>query len=1213
MNETKYSFQKLTPINCADISVYEQAINFVFENSDIRNVAISGAYSAGKSSVLETYKSKNGEYHFVHLSLAHFHTAELEKEHEDKVKESILEGKILNQLLHQITSEKIPQSNFRVKKGIDTSYLVKLTTVICIFIFSLLFLIFSSNIILFVTSLQENWLKDILAFIFNSYSIIISALIFLISSVIIVYSLIKAQKNKNIFRKISLQGNEIEIFEEQDDSYFDKYLNEVLYLFENIEADVIVFEDMDRFNSSRIFERLREVNTLVNINKKINMGDGFKPLRFFYLIRDDIFTSKDRTKFFDYIIPIIPIVDSSNSYDQFIKLLNQSEVIGMFENSFLQSLTLYIDDMRILKNIYNEFIVYIHRLNNTELNWNKMMAIIVYKNLFPRDFSDLQLDKGFVFEIFEQKKSLIADSLKVISDKREELVSRLDRIKKESLVSIEELHDAFSAKEKRLPRNYYSQNLTSEGLEMKRENDIELEKREQALNDIIDGNLTLIEREITEIEYKENRIYAKAIKELITKENVDKIFSVKRNNEVGDINEFKEIKCNDYFALLKFLIRNGYIDETFKDYMTYFYDDSLSASDKTFLRRITDRRGAAYTYILKEPKKILESPIIRNIEFELEEILNFDLFEYLLKNSSNSHYNKFLRIIISQLRQTNNYEFLSMFYERNLANKLLIKKINTEWVSFFSNVLQGNLIPLNLIRQFSIETLCFTDKETINEVNVDACLTKYISNCQDYLKIDRPDIKSLITGFVQIGVLFNSINYNESNKELFDEVYKFNLYKLNFENILLMLKNKYNIESEADILHRNYSTIQLYPNSPLAKYISNNIVNYTEFIIENCLGEITDTEANAILILNNESLDLAVKNRYIEFLSTIISDITLVEDSSLWVTLVSQRNLMFSTSNFVNYFTKLGLDSALIRFLNNTQLKIDFTATQKDFGEKTAEKLFDMISICNDIETVKYRKILNDLNFYFDNFEAVSIEEEKFNIIVEDELLSMDQESLEFVRDKYSNHLYQFIKRNLIKYLELQNTQNFKFDEAIQILKWEIDDVKKIELLDFTHEKISIVGMQYSDEVNSYIIFHNLCTNDIPQLFENYAEYGVKACHAILSLAIEEIDNIITNGLQLDDTLVSIILKSEKVNRKNKIMLFTNSIPYFNEEECVTHFIELELPELNGIFLKGSGRRNYKKTIEVTTILESLKVNGWIYEYREDERNNDKYLVIKNK
>ena len=81
----------------------------------------------------------------------------------------------------------------------------------------------------------------------------------------IVYGVIRVQKNKNVFRKLNLQGNEIEIFEESDDSYFDKYLNEVLYLFENADADVIVFEDMDRFNANKIFERLREINTLANI------------------------------------------------------------------------------------------------------------------------------------------------------------------------------------------------------------------------------------------------------------------------------------------------------------------------------------------------------------------------------------------------------------------------------------------------------------------------------------------------------------------------------------------------------------------------------------------------------------------------------------------------------------------------------------------------------------------------------------------------------------------------------------------------------------------------------------------------------------------------------------------------------------------------------------------------------------------------------------
>ncbi|MFR1060991.1 MAG: hypothetical protein ACLSEY_11185 [Enterocloster sp.] len=43
----------------------------------------------------------------------------------------------------------------------------------------------------------------------------------------------------------------------------------------------------------------------------------------FYLLRDDIFVSKDRTKFFDYIVPVVPVVDGSNSYDQFISLFQK--------------------------------------------------------------------------------------------------------------------------------------------------------------------------------------------------------------------------------------------------------------------------------------------------------------------------------------------------------------------------------------------------------------------------------------------------------------------------------------------------------------------------------------------------------------------------------------------------------------------------------------------------------------------------------------------------------------------------------------------------------------------------------------------------------------------------------------------------------------------------------------------------------------------------
>ena len=209
----EYHFQKLTPINNADISVYEEAIDFVFDNSDIKNVAISGPYSAGKSSVLESYKAKHTDHSFVHLSLAHFRTPKQESdEPESSVKESVLEGKILNQLIHQIPSEKIPQTNFRVKKDINLGYLIWLTVLTSLFVGSIAFLLSYQRATAYITGLPDNWIENILSVLFDPFAPIFAALICVICSVAIIFLLIRAQKNKNIFRKISLQGNECEIF-----------------------------------------------------------------------------------------------------------------------------------------------------------------------------------------------------------------------------------------------------------------------------------------------------------------------------------------------------------------------------------------------------------------------------------------------------------------------------------------------------------------------------------------------------------------------------------------------------------------------------------------------------------------------------------------------------------------------------------------------------------------------------------------------------------------------------------------------------------------------------------------------------------------------------------------------------------------------------------------------------------------------------------------
>ena len=86
-------FQKLTPTSNVDLNAYEEGFEFIFSNDDIRNIAISGPYSSGKSSLLESYKKKHPQKTFIHISLAHF-----TNENKDNEKKKL---RIVKQLLRE--------------------------------------------------------------------------------------------------------------------------------------------------------------------------------------------------------------------------------------------------------------------------------------------------------------------------------------------------------------------------------------------------------------------------------------------------------------------------------------------------------------------------------------------------------------------------------------------------------------------------------------------------------------------------------------------------------------------------------------------------------------------------------------------------------------------------------------------------------------------------------------------------------------------------------------------------------------------------------------------------------------------------------------------------------------------------------------------------------------------------------------------------------
>ena len=157
---------------------------------------------------------------------------------------------------------------------------------------------------------------------------------------------------------------------------------------------------MDRFGTSNIFLKLRELNQLFNESKIVG-----RHITFVYAIKDDVFKDEERTKFFDYITTVIPVINPSNSKDKLKELLiSKGFEVNEIPDDDLSEMAFFIQDMRILINIVNEYKQYREKLctdKTRKLNLTKLLAMIVYKNYYPQDFAQLHRREGKVYSCIQ--------------------------------------------------------------------------------------------------------------------------------------------------------------------------------------------------------------------------------------------------------------------------------------------------------------------------------------------------------------------------------------------------------------------------------------------------------------------------------------------------------------------------------------------------------------------------------------------------------------------------------------------------------------------------------------------------------------------------------------------------------------------------------------------------------------------------------------------
>lgn len=495
--------------------VYSKKLDELIEDKNTNNIAVTAPYDSGKTTMLKSYfKNKENKYKwyvkktnkfidginrikkyfffqpnllanikdYEFINIPNFFNTIGDEENQkasskdgekedfntendrNKINTEIeLEKSIIEQLLYKPNTNKYPDSNLsRLKVRSKSSILCSF--IYFIFVVSYLIRLFGkSSIFLWFNSLPI-WNN----FIFQLVSVAVIG----IGTWKTFNSMIHAIGRIKLHASTKMGPVELSGDTEHDKGpvidLFNYYGDELQYYFHRNNIRVVIFEDLDRFNTPLIFQKLHELNS--NLNKSGNS------ITFIYSLKDKVFSVKGtetsaavlKAKFFDAIIPVFPIHSYRDSSKTFIseseqygfvninsedkedyfrerdKELEEKKVSGIrIDDKYLKGLGLYIFDTREIKNIISETYFYFAELplkmfqeekGGDSNAINKLLAMMVYKNEFPDDFDNLASGKEsklekFINGIADVKSVLINKEVKKNNEKINELNSKIEELK----------------------------------------------------------------------------------------------------------------------------------------------------------------------------------------------------------------------------------------------------------------------------------------------------------------------------------------------------------------------------------------------------------------------------------------------------------------------------------------------------------------------------------------------------------------------------------------------------------------------------------------------------------------------------------------------------------------------------------------------------------------------------------------------------------------
>lgn len=1021
------------------------------DQPNVFNIALTGSYGAGKSSILKTFKAYYPEYHYVNVSLASFVEVNLSdgdntvKGKEDGFEEQ-LEYSILQQLFYHVKATNIPESRFGRIERISKKKRILMVLGILLFVVA--------NLCLFCQEQVTKYFLIPTEVLKSSFLFGLSICVFILGICVILFQLILFIKKISI-KNLTLDKATLEFEEKKNVSIMNRYLDEILYLFQENKYNVVIFEDIDRFENTHIFTKLRELNLILNQSEEIG-----RRIVFLYALKDDIFANaEERTKFFDYIVPVIPFVNASNSGDLFRRKITGLRIPEVeVSSSFITDISAFVNDMRVLTNVVNEFDLY-RNLLDKKLKKEKLLAMILYKNLYPTDFSLLHQNKGVVYESFLSAEKLRDEIQKDDRKRIDDIDSEIQAINEECLRNLNELYAVIIGKfitlypdggwylycdnKRRGISEFYSDEnilkilngqvgfsedycgprfFSKEDIKKALGNSYDYVKRKELIQSIADDKIKTL-RDKRKVLMDDIAAIEKHTLSDIAKSDRD-IFE-----HVGTIKGQEE-----KYKVLKYLLEKGYIDEEYFFYISIFQEGRLTPSDQEFLLSIKFNTPKEFDYKLQEIPSLIQN--LSAVDYDHKGILNKDLLEYCLLHED--EYEEECDAILKQMVVHEQYiDLLYQFMQEGNCVPTFIKRlvhIDNVWKSLDKDI---NHIAKDKDKVISM-MFKYADINDIRTVNTSYPFNTYINDNNNYSElfedIDQVRARELLD---LLNLNVQSLIDDSNAADTYSYIYENNMYALTLDNVKVIFKHN---ELPVDNLDSAiYTSIEETELNELQDYVHQEL----PAIVENLMLASSNTHESSDTIVSLMDEDIKVDDiiKLIKHNDTLWDDCKDITDKDVVSTLFAENKIKMTFENVKHYCSCIGswnIDNTLAAFMNRNKEKSmeEFTKLVQSNDEHEIELLTSVVQSDNIIDNIAFS--------VFNNYWLIDVWSKKLSQLNENRVRYVVDEGIITV----SSSIYQDIIKGhpkLSKYLLCKDPDKiisewdefaFSITTVVEILSW---------------------------------------------------------------------------------------------------------------------------------------------------------------------------------